>query len=216
MINVPNFQMTVFDRRGVCVAATHITARQESVHTLVAWLKKDATRRLPLCGPFTVDVKNKKSRSMKTQIHELVSGKKSVIRNEKHSKYSNAQMTTDHFGFAGTNRKEREEIAGRVFAENGDTMHVSVRGVPLSLRRGASTTGKTEWFSAEITREQANAICGFPATAEWFSKCEGSWTFTINGDCTCVVDAYARRTPGSAWTHRQFYDIGEEFIAILE
>lgn len=152
---------------------------------------------------------------MKTQIQELVNGAKRVIRDAKHPKYANAPKATSHIGFAGTNRIKREEIAGRVFAENGDAMRVNVRGIQLDLRKETSTTGKTEWYSAEITREQANAICGFSKKTTWFLRCEGKWSFTIHGDCTCTVNSWSRRTPGSEWEERCFFNIGEEFVTIL-
>lgn len=153
---------------------------------------------------------------MKTQIQKLVNGAKRVIRDEKHPKYASVPKATSHIGFAGTNRIKREEIAGRVFAENGDTMRVTVRGVPLDLRREASTTGKTEWYSAEIAREQANAICGFSKKTTWFLRGDGKWMFSIHGDCTCTVNAWSRKTPGSEWKERYFFNIGEEFVTILE
>lgn len=72
---------------------------------------------------------------MKTQIRELVNGAKRVIRDARHPKYANATRATSHDGYAGTDRKTREEVAGRVFAENGGTMRVAVRGVHLEPKR---------------------------------------------------------------------------------
>lgn len=62
MLNIPDFQMAVFDRRGVCVAATRVAARPESIRALVTWLKKCAWKRLPKKGPFSVEVRREQSK----------------------------------------------------------------------------------------------------------------------------------------------------------
>lgn len=152
---------------------------------------------------------------MKTQIRELVNGAKCVIRDARHPKYANAARATSHDGYAGTDRKTREEVAGRVFAENGGTMRVAVRGVHLEPRRETSLSGKTARYSAEISLGQANAICGFAKGTTWFLRGEGRWEFAIHGDCTCGVTSWTRATPGSEWKQRLSFDIGEEFVTIL-
>lgn len=62
MLNIPDFQMAVFDRMGVCVAATRVAARPESIRALVTWLKKCAWKRLPKKGPFSVEVRREQSK----------------------------------------------------------------------------------------------------------------------------------------------------------
>lgn len=62
MLNIPDFQMAVFDRMGVCVAATCIAARPESVRKLATWLKKVARGRMPKRGPFSVEVRREQSK----------------------------------------------------------------------------------------------------------------------------------------------------------
>lgn len=49
---------------------------------------------------------------MKTQIKDLISGRKDVIIDETNAKYDNANKSTSHNGFAGTNKEERTEIHG--------------------------------------------------------------------------------------------------------
>ena len=44
---------------------------------------------------------------MKTQIKYLISGRKDVIIDETNAKYDNANKSTSHNGFAGTNKEER-------------------------------------------------------------------------------------------------------------
>lgn len=153
---------------------------------------------------------------MKTQIKNLINGQKYVVRDEANPKYLNAPRATSHDGFGGTAWEKRFALAERVFAENGESLPVDVRGVRLTLKLGTSESGKTRWYSAEVTQAQANAICGFHAEHRWFGACEGYWSFRIGDDLCCKVSSFARRTPGSHWEARTWLNIDEAFVTILE
>lgn len=151
----------------------------------------------------------------KTQIADLINGNKNVIRDESHAKYATAKKSTSHNGFAGTDREERNAIAEKVFAENGNTMNVTVRGIKLALSRGSSTTGKTSWYSCNLSEEEFKKIAGYKIEGHVFAACEGLFIFTMNADCTCSVTAFARKSAGSQWKARSWWYVGEEFVTIL-
>ena len=86
---------------------------------------------------------------MKTQIKYLISGRKDVIIDETNAKYDNANKSTSHNGFAGTNKEERTEIARRVIEENPDGLNIEIKGVLLSLNRISSESGNNLITSTE-------------------------------------------------------------------
>ena len=87
---------------------------------------------------------------MKTQIQGIINGAKNVIRMENHPKYINAKVNS-YGNFVGTAIDECNAVGKKIFAENGDEMRANIRGVELTLHRHSSTTGKTSWFSSELS-----------------------------------------------------------------
>lgn len=153
---------------------------------------------------------------MKTQIKRFINGARDVVRNEDDPKYQSAARSTSHAGPSGSSWRERFAVGEKVFAENGETMPVDVRGVKLNLKLGKSVCAKTKWYSAEISEKQANAIVGIPANYKWFTVGEGKWYFKISDDLYCSVYARSRRSPGADWRLRPHHFIDESFVTILE
>lgn len=153
---------------------------------------------------------------MKTQIDNLINGSKNVVRDENHPKYATAKKNTYGDGYVGTSTAERLAIAEKVFAENGDEMHVIIRGVEITLRRHFSTTGKTSWYSSELTSDEYTTICSgrvyeFPAEMKF-----KSFGITIHNDCTVTTVRYGKKSEGGAWKVREYSDIDEAFVTIKE
>lgn len=153
---------------------------------------------------------------MKTQIYNLVNGNKNVVRMDNCIKYTTAKKATSHNGYAGTNREERAAVAAKVFAENGDEMKVTIRNVDLTLRRGASTTGKTQWFSCELDSDDFQIITA-GKTYEWPADMKfKSFDIRINGDCTITATRYGKTSENAQWKAREWKDIDESFCVIKE
>lgn len=146
---------------------------------------------------------------MKTQIKELINGAAWVKRDLTAAKYAGAPKSTSAGDYAGTNYQKRLEIADKVFAENGEFMEIEILGQRLTLKRGQSCSGKTKWYSCDLTAEQVGAIS--PRTFSY----ESAANFVLNGDCTALINYYTRRSPRAQWKHRGWQWIGEEFITIL-
>lgn len=153
---------------------------------------------------------------MKTQIFNLINGKENVVRMESCLKYSTAKKATSHDGYAGTNREERAAVAAKVFAENGEEMKVTIRNVELTLHRGYSTTGKTSWFSCELTSDEYQCITA-GRTYEWPADMKfKSFSLQLNQDCTITATRYGKKSEGAEWKAREWMDIDEAFVTIME
>lgn len=153
---------------------------------------------------------------MKTQIFNLINGNKNVIRLASHPKYATAKMASSHVGFAGTNRKDREAVAAKVFEENGEEMTVAIHNIVLTLHRRSSTTGKTSWYSCDLTSDEFQLItCGH--TYEWPSDMKfKNFDIRINQDCTITATRFGKKSEGAEWKAREWMDIDEAFITIME
>ena len=149
---------------------------------------------------------------MKTQISNLINGAKQIHRDLSHSKYINATAATSHIGYAGTNRSLRQEIADKVIAENPDGMDIEISGRKFHLNRFSSLSGKTIWFSTEISLEDFMLLSGY---AETPFKNEDSFILTFNNDMTVDIQMFSRRNSLSQWKHRGNVGVGEEFVTIL-
>lgn len=97
---------------------------------------------------------------MKTQITDLINGTRDIRRDLSNPKYIDCPKATSHIGYVGTNFKLRAEIAEKVIAENPDGMDVEMFGKKFHLSRSSSLSGKTVWFSTEITLMTS---CCYPA-----------------------------------------------------
>lgn len=149
---------------------------------------------------------------MKTQISHLINGRKNVIRCENHSKYQSASLATSHVGYAGTNSRERNAIAEKVYNENGDNLHIIVRGIELNMPIYKSVSGKTWRWEIELSAEQYQVICG----VSWgIGKYLNAYTLTISGDCTVHASVCHRKNERQEWRSGYTYDIDEAFVTIL-
>lgn len=120
---------------------------------------------------------------MKTQIQNLINGCKDVCRMLEHPKYATAKQATSHIGYAGTNDKDRAEIAAKVATENPDDMTIRVRGEKLTAKRTQSHSGKSWAWTAQISRatyESFGGIANYKDSAETYRLC-------ITGDCFVMV-----------------------------
>lgn len=150
---------------------------------------------------------------MKTQISSLINGSENTVRNLAAEKYKanpigfySCKNNVPQFG--GTAIKERKEIAEKVSAENPNAINIIVNGIPLSLSRYNSVSGKTWRWETEITPEQYGAIVGKEAPAWNHKGAKNSYGIIINGDCT--VEVYA--TSGKKGFNTV---VGEEYITVL-
>lgn len=149
---------------------------------------------------------------MKTQIGNLINGAKNVIRDFSCEKYETAKQSTSHIGYAGTNIKERQEIAMRVYEENGDTLHIIVRGIELRLKIHKSFSGKSWWWQTELTDEQYSTIC---KTSIGVGAKLNSYSLIVNDDCTVCVHTFHRRNECQTWKPGYTHNIDEAFVTIL-
>lgn len=103
-----------------------------------------------------------------------------------------------------------------VFAENGEELKVSIRNVDLTLRRGKSTTGKTQWYSCELDSDEFQIITS-GRTYEWPADMKfKSFDIRINGDCTITATRYGKTRENAQWKAREWKDIDEAFCVIKE
>lgn len=145
---------------------------------------------------------------MKTQIANLINGQKNVARQNENEKYLNAKQATSHIGFAGTNRNERAEIARKVYAENGETINVLFADVQLSLKKGQSISGKTQWYSAPINEDLASRFVNTDGR-------ERAYTLTISNDCEVFISKHVRKNENCQWRLSYTQYIDESYITIL-
>jgi hypothetical protein len=149
----------------------------------------------------------------KTQISALINGSKSVRRDLSNPKYINAPKSTSFGDYAGSNNEIRKSISDKVFSENGETLNIKICGINLILQKQSSGSGKTNWFSSQITEEQFIVIAGYERKP--FNKHEGSYSITINNDMTVVLHKSSRRNEKCTWKFKGYDYVGEEFVTIL-
>ena len=149
---------------------------------------------------------------MKTQISNLINGYANVRRDETNAKYATAALATTPFSkYVGSPIALREEVGGKVLAENPDGMDVEILGHKFHLNRHASCSGKTVWFSAELTLEEHGLLMGepYPSNNEWRSA------LTIDSLMYVEVSRFMRRSEKAQWKQKASMYIGEEFVTIL-
>lgn len=144
---------------------------------------------------------------MKTQIYNLINGMENVDRIES-AKYLNAKQATSHVGYAGTNRKERMKVAEKVYSENGDIMEIEINGEKFALNRKSSTTGKTEWYSAEVSEDFAKQFINTDGNIR-------SYSLVITHSCEVLIDKYVRSNERSQWRLSYTQYIDESYVTIL-
>lgn len=149
---------------------------------------------------------------MKTQISNLINGYANVRRDETNAKYATAAPSTAPFSkYAGSPIRLREEIGDKVRAENPDGMDVEIMGHRFHLKRNASCSGKTIWFSTELTPDEHKLLMGepYPSGNEWRSA------LAIDSLMHVEVSRFMRRSEKAQWKQKASMYIGEEFVTIL-
>ena len=113
--------------------------------------------------------------------------------------------------YAGSPIKLREEIGDKVRAENPDGLDVEIMGHKFHLNRHASYSGKTVWFSTELTSDEHELLMGepYPSNNEWRSA------LTIDSLMYVEVSRFMRRSEKAQWKQKASMYIGEEFVTIL-
>lgn len=148
---------------------------------------------------------------MKTQITNLINGAKNVIRNMEDAKYMTAMPATSHNGYAGTNRDERNEIAAKVYEENGDMLNINAKGIALTLPIHRSTTGKTWSWGCPLTEEQYVALGG-----QYTEGTLKSYSLEVLMSCEVVLYSFTRRSEAAQWRSvGPMTYLDESFIQIL-
>lgn len=148
---------------------------------------------------------------MKTQIANLINGSKNVIRNMEDAKYNTAKPATSHNGYAGTNREEREEVADKVYAENGDTLNITAKGIALTLHIQRSTTSKSWSWNCDLTEEQYTALGG--TYTEGALK---SYALSMTMSCEVILRSFTSKSEAAQWREvGPMTYLDESFIQIL-
>ena len=149
--------------------------------------------------------------TMKTQISNLINGCKEVIRNMEDAKYMTAKPATSHIGYAGTNREERNEVAAKVYEENGDTLNITAKGIAITLPIHRSTTGKSWSWSCPLTEEQYVALGG-----QYTGGTLKSYSLEVLMSCEVVLSSFTRRSEAAQWRSVEpITYLDESFIQIL-
>ena len=150
---------------------------------------------------------------MKTQISNLINGSENTMRDIANSKYANNPIgffcgNSNMPQLGGTPTAIRKAVADKIGAENPEAMHISIRGVDLTLARINSTTGKSWRWESPISAEQYTFITGIDAPIWTHAGAQNEYGIIVNGDCT--VEVFATSGKKGLTTI-----IGEEFIEIL-
>lgn len=147
---------------------------------------------------------------MKTQITNLINGAKNVIRNMEDAKYMTAKPATSHNGYAGTSRDERNEIAAKVYEENGDTLNITAKGIVLTLPIHISTTGKSWSWGCPLTEDQYVALGG-----QYTEGNLKSYSIQITMGCEVMLYSFTRKSEAAQWRVSQYTYLDESFIEII-
>lgn len=115
---------------------------------------------------------------MKTQINEIVYGSPSTV---------------------GTPHAIRAQIEKAIFTENPAHIVLKIEGIFFLLKKAKSLSGKTEWFSCEISTDSAKKICGYKCDPFVF-KSKAALEFTGS---EVIVHWWTKKTNGSQWKPRR-------------
>lgn len=151
---------------------------------------------------------------MKTQITDLINGTRDIRRDLSNPKYIDCPKATSHIGYVGTNFKLRAEIADKVIAENPDGMDVEMFGKKFHLSRSSSLSGKTVWFSTEITLDDFMLLSGYAASPFRQGK-ESKFGLEINNDMNVLLHKWCRANDKAQMKYRGYDYIDESFVTIL-
>ena len=151
---------------------------------------------------------------MKTQITYLINGTQDIRRDLANSKYINCPKASSHIGYAGTNLKTRTEIAEKVKEENPNGMDVEMFGKKFHLSRLSSVSGKTVWFSTEISLEDFLLLSGYVEEPFKDSK-ESKFELEITNSMNVLLHKWCRVNDKSPMKYRVYDYIDESFVTIL-
>lgn len=148
---------------------------------------------------------------MKTQITNLVNGRVNVRRNDNDVKYVSAISLTNKSGYSGSPITIRQDIGNKVIEENPESLNIEIQGKVLHLARHSSCSGKTVWYSADLTQEEHLAIMGepYPSHNEWCSIITIDMLMYVN------VTRFMRKSEKAQWKEKASMYIGEELVKIL-
>lgn len=148
---------------------------------------------------------------MKTQIANLVNGRVNVRRNDNDVKYVSAISLTNKSGYSGSPITIRQDIGNKVIEENPESLNIEIQGKVLHLARHSSCSGKTVWYSADLTPEEHLAIMGepYPSHNEWCSIITIDMLMYVN------VTRFMRKSERAQWKEKASMYIGEELVKIL-
>ena len=148
---------------------------------------------------------------MKTQITILVNGRVNVRRNDNDVKYVSAISLTNKSGYSGSPITIRQDIGNKVIEENPESLNIEIQGKVLHLARHSSCSGKTVWYSADLTPEEHLAIMGepYPSHNEWCSIITIDMLMYVN------VTRFMRKSEKAQWKEKASMYIGEELVKIL-
>ena len=129
---------------------------------------------------------------MKTQINHLISG------------------TT---GIVGTSTAIRQEVGKKVLEENGDILRITIKGVELEMHRSCSCSGKSWWWTAELTTEQYAIITDNNTLG--ISTQLNSYSLVISQDLHATAYVYHRANERQQWRSGWSHSIKQSNITIL-
>lgn len=145
------------------------------------------------------------------QIDFLINGRRSVIRDLSHPKYLTAPKGSSA-PFGGSNLDLRRETGAKVFAENGGTLRIRVRGKKdLSMNLCASTTGRTRWYACDLSRGEVDLVRGFSDPKDGPEFCG---RLEISENATVTLYCFYRKNVNCQWRSSSC-EIGEELVEIL-
>jgi hypothetical protein len=127
------------------------------------------------------------------------------------------QITTLHRGSklaVGTSYKVRENISKMVNKENPYTMKVKVKDHIYDMTCSYSTTGKSYFYTANLSSEQVKDILPNDIKALQHPELVNV-EFVMNMDMTCEYQTFRRRTVRSAWKQGQTIIVPESDVTIL-
>lgn len=151
---------------------------------------------------------------MKTQITSLINGAKDIRRDLSNPKYIDCPKATSHIGYAGTNLKLRAEIAEKVISENINGLNVEILGKRFCLSRYSSLSGKTVWFSTEISLDDFMLLSGYVEAPFKQSK-ECKFELEINNYMNVLLHKWCRANEKAKMKHRGYGYIDEAFVTII-
>lgn len=148
----------------------------------------------------------KNKMDMKTQIANLKSGVKFLLRKEEAPKWSN--------GTAGTDYSTRLATAKQVRQENPNGLTLKCNGVQITLEPKYGLGDKFKgWYNFDLTSAQYKAIMGRNLEDE--GQQEQHAHLVVFADCSVAVVRFARKNPRCDWRMKEETAVDEAFFEII-